>query len=176
MEPLGHGAIRSLHLGDLREHIALAVRLARAGAAAPLRLQLPDTLLHRSPFLGRESFRLLAWRGSARGALLGVALWAHVNLLGLCLDPTAIMVRHHHGVCQSLYSSSESAKLERWRKRLQRASRRRRWPSSPASSPSASGGPPTRAPLRRWPRLASPRRCSPCSPCSAPGTGRFNSS
>ena len=31
MEPLGHGAIRSLHLGDLLEHGALPVRLARFG-------------------------------------------------------------------------------------------------------------------------------------------------
>src|SRR5437763_17098992 len=108
MEPLGHGAIRSLHLGDLREHIALAVRLARAGAAEPLRLQLLDTLLHRSPFLGRESLRLLAWRGDERGALLGVPLWAPVNLLGLCLAPTDIMLCYHPGVCQPLYIYIES--------------------------------------------------------------------
>ena len=32
MEPLGHGAIRCRHLGDLREHIAFAVRLLSAAA------------------------------------------------------------------------------------------------------------------------------------------------
>ena len=29
MEPLGHGAIRFRHLGDLREHVVFPVRLAR---------------------------------------------------------------------------------------------------------------------------------------------------
>jgi hypothetical protein len=38
MEPLGHGAIRFLHLGDLREHVALPARLVRARAAARFRL------------------------------------------------------------------------------------------------------------------------------------------
>src|SRR5215218_5940102 len=36
MEPLGHGAILPLHLGDLREHVALPVSLVRARAAARL--------------------------------------------------------------------------------------------------------------------------------------------
>src|SRR5215211_2026393 len=53
MEPLGHGAIRSLHLGDLREHGALPVRLLR------FRLLLLGALLHRGSFLVRESLGLL---------------------------------------------------------------------------------------------------------------------
>src|SRR5512141_2620817 len=47
MEPLGHGAIRSRHLGDLRQHVAFPVRLARARTAARGCLQLLGTLLHR---------------------------------------------------------------------------------------------------------------------------------
>ena len=35
MESLGHGAIRSRHLGDLREQVAFPVRLARARGALP---------------------------------------------------------------------------------------------------------------------------------------------
>jgi hypothetical protein len=34
MEPRGHSAIRSLHLGDLREHGAFPIGLVRARAAA----------------------------------------------------------------------------------------------------------------------------------------------
>jgi len=40
VEPLAHGAIRFRHLGDLREHGAFPVRLARARAAARGRFQL----------------------------------------------------------------------------------------------------------------------------------------
>src|SRR6266545_3837851 len=47
MEPLGHGAIRFWHLGDLREHLAFPVRLARARAAARGRLQLLGAVPHR---------------------------------------------------------------------------------------------------------------------------------
>src|SRR5436190_14903854 len=47
MEPLTHGAIRFLHLGDLREHGGLVVRLAR--------LQLFEARLHRASFLVRQS-------------------------------------------------------------------------------------------------------------------------
>ena len=57
MEPLGHGAIRFRHLGDLREHGALPVRLVLARAR--FRLQLLGALLHRGPFLVRESLGLL---------------------------------------------------------------------------------------------------------------------
>src|SRR5918992_3121530 len=53
MEPLGHGAIRSLHLGDLREHGAFPIRPLR------LRLLLSGALPHRCPFLGREPLGLL---------------------------------------------------------------------------------------------------------------------
>ena len=53
MEPLGHGAIRSLHLGDLPEHLVFPVNLAL------FRLQLLRALLHRGSFLVRESLGLL---------------------------------------------------------------------------------------------------------------------
>jgi hypothetical protein len=55
MEPLGHGAIRFRHVGDLREHGAFPVRLGRTRAAARFRLQLSGALPHRSSFLVRES-------------------------------------------------------------------------------------------------------------------------
>jgi hypothetical protein len=57
VEPLGHGAIRLLHLGDLHEQGALPfgplLVLARFG------LQLLGALLHGGPFLGREPLGLL---------------------------------------------------------------------------------------------------------------------
>src|SRR5829696_2703866 len=53
VEPLGHGAIRLRHLGDLREHGALPFRLLR------FPFQLFGALPHRGPFLGRESLGLL---------------------------------------------------------------------------------------------------------------------
>src|SRR5437773_11059078 len=70
LEPLGHGAIRSLHLGDLLEHGAFPGRLVRARAAAPFRLQLSGAFLHRASFLVRESLGLLVDRGSALSGLL----------------------------------------------------------------------------------------------------------
>src|SRR5262249_28091089 len=70
MEPLAQGAIRSRHLGDLREHGAFPDRLARAEPAARRRLQLLDALLHRGSFLVRESLGRLADRGGALGGLL----------------------------------------------------------------------------------------------------------
>src|SRR3989441_5856223 len=76
MERLAHGAIRFRHPGDLREHSAFPVRLARA-------LQLLDALLHRDSFLVRESLELLADRGGALGGLLRFLLWAHRNVLTL---------------------------------------------------------------------------------------------
>jgi hypothetical protein len=51
MNPLGHGAIRFRHLGDLREHVAFAVRRA---APARGRLLLAGAFLHRGLFLVRE--------------------------------------------------------------------------------------------------------------------------
>src|SRR5436305_502193 len=62
MEPLGHGAIRFRHLGNLREHIAFPIRLVR--------LQLLGALLHRGSFLVRESLDRLA-------GLPCIRLWAH---------------------------------------------------------------------------------------------------
>ena len=46
MDPLGHCAIRSSHLGDLREHVGLPVCLARARAAARSRLHLLALAAH----------------------------------------------------------------------------------------------------------------------------------
>src|SRR5215210_4523949 len=57
MEPLGHGAIRSLHLGDLREHVAFTCRSVLVRTL--FGLQLFGALLHRGPFLGREPLGLL---------------------------------------------------------------------------------------------------------------------
>src|SRR5439155_26878987 len=77
MDPLGHGAIRFRHLGNLREHVAFPVRLLCARAAARFRLQLSGALLHRGSFLVRESLDLLAGHGGALGGLLCILLWAH---------------------------------------------------------------------------------------------------
>src|SRR2546428_7379545 len=77
MEPLGHGAIRFRHLGNLREHVPFPVRLFRARAAARFRLQLLGALLHRGSFLVRESLDRLAGHGGAPGGLLCIRLGAH---------------------------------------------------------------------------------------------------
>src|SRR5205814_4915255 len=77
MDPLGHGAIRFRHLGNLREHVAFPVRLLCARAAARFRLQLLGALLHRGSFLVRESLDPLAGHGGALGGLLCILLWAH---------------------------------------------------------------------------------------------------
>src|SRR5918994_2576632 len=81
MEPLGHGAIRFPHLGDLREHGAFPVRLVRARAASRGRLHLLGALLNRSSFLVRESLGLLAARRGALGGLLRGLLCPHRSLL-----------------------------------------------------------------------------------------------
>src|SRR2546425_545364 len=81
MEPLGHGAIGFVHLGDLREHGAFPVRLVRARAASRGRLPLLEVLLHRGSFLVRESLELLVGRGGALGGLLRVLRWGHRHLL-----------------------------------------------------------------------------------------------
>src|SRR3712207_6628167 len=52
MEPLGHGAIRFLHLGDLREQGALPCRSVLVRTL--FGLQLFGALPHRGPFLVRE--------------------------------------------------------------------------------------------------------------------------
>src|SRR2546429_346158 len=75
MEPLGHGAIRFRHLGNLREHVAFPVRLLRARAAARFRLQLLGAFLHCDAFLVRESLDRLAGHGGARGGLPCIRLW-----------------------------------------------------------------------------------------------------
>src|SRR5881296_2345836 len=90
MEPLGHGAILFRHLGDLREHVAFPIRLARAWAAARLRLQLLNALLHRSSFLVRESPGPLVGRGGALCGLPRFLLWAHGTLVTLtCVENRA---------------------------------------------------------------------------------------
>jgi len=70
MQPLAQGAIRFARLGDLREHVAFPVRLARARAAARGRLQLLAVLLHRGSFLVGESLGRPA--GGGAGGLLRV--------------------------------------------------------------------------------------------------------
>src|SRR5215211_752053 len=57
MEPLGHGAIRSLHLRDLREYGAFPIRPVLLRAR--FRLLLLGALLHCGSFLVRESLGLL---------------------------------------------------------------------------------------------------------------------
>jgi hypothetical protein len=66
LEPLGYDTVRFQHLGDLREHVAFLVRLARG------RLQLSSALPHRGSFLGRESLGPLA--GGVVGGLLRARL------------------------------------------------------------------------------------------------------
>src|SRR5215207_5341407 len=80
VEPLGHGAVRSLHLGDLREHGAFPC------CSVLLRtlfgLQLFGALLHRCPFLGREPLGLLCAHRSLLCGFLHVLLRpARVSLL-----------------------------------------------------------------------------------------------
>src|SRR5215213_4441921 len=57
VEPLGHGAVLSLHLGDLREHGAFPCRSVLVRTL--FSLQLFGALPHRGPFLGREPLGLL---------------------------------------------------------------------------------------------------------------------
>src|SRR5438132_298317 len=71
VDPLGHGAIRVRHFGDLREQGACVLLLARG------RLPLFDELLHRGSFLVREYAALLIGRGGALGGLLRGLRWAH---------------------------------------------------------------------------------------------------
>src|SRR5437879_6708709 len=63
MKPLGHGAIRFPHLGDLRQHHALPLTLAS--------LRLLDPVPYRASFLLSER---LAGRGGALGGLLRALL------------------------------------------------------------------------------------------------------
>ncbi|HSS10849.1 MAG TPA: hypothetical protein VLL25_13250 [Acidimicrobiales bacterium] len=70
VEPLGHGAIRFGHLGDLGEHVALPVRLVGARSGARGRFQFLGPLVHRGSFLVGESLGRLADRGGALGGLL----------------------------------------------------------------------------------------------------------
>jgi hypothetical protein len=64
VDPLGHGAVRGRHLGDLREEGFLLVRLLAAASGA---LELLGALLHRVAFLGGETLVLLVSRhGSQR--------------------------------------------------------------------------------------------------------------
>src|SRR5580658_1822908 len=55
VEPLGHRTIGGRHLSDLRLHVLLPVRMARASAC----LELEDSLLHGGSFLfGEPTVRL----------------------------------------------------------------------------------------------------------------------
>ena len=69
VEARGHGMIRSLHLGDLREHGAFPIRLVLVRARG--RLQLLGAFLHRGSFLVRESRTFL---------------WYHRNFLKIVID------------------------------------------------------------------------------------------
>src|SRR5215467_1777222 len=71
MEPLTQGAVRFRQPGDLREHLALPIRLL-ARPTARGHLLLLDAVLHRGPFLVRESLEPLFGRGGALGGLLRV--------------------------------------------------------------------------------------------------------
>src|SRR4029079_5069702 len=55
MNPLGHGAIRFPHFGDLGEYLAFALPRVRALAASRLMFQLLGPLLHGSAFVVRKS-------------------------------------------------------------------------------------------------------------------------
>src|SRR5947209_3536589 len=68
MEPLSHGAIRFLHRGDRREHVAFPLHLVLVRAR--FRLQLLGTSLHGGSFLGRESLGRLVDPGGALSGLL----------------------------------------------------------------------------------------------------------
>src|SRR6266511_446246 len=72
VEPLGHGAIRSRHLGDLRKHVAFAG--SPVLVRARLRLQLSGALFHRGSFLGRESLGPLVGLDGASGGPLRALL------------------------------------------------------------------------------------------------------
>src|SRR6266498_2589331 len=99
MEPLGHGAIRFRHLGNLREHVPFAVRLFRARAAARFRLQLLGALLHRGSFLVRESLDRLSciclWAHTAYGLLV----YTYSNARNSVLGSTVSGVRNSRTVC-----------------------------------------------------------------------------
>src|SRR5919112_6119834 len=85
MEPLGHSAIGSLHLGDLREHVAFPCRSVLVRTL--LSLQLFGALLHRVSFLVGESLGLLCAHRSLPcrffHVLLRLARKVYLRLLGL---------------------------------------------------------------------------------------------
>src|SRR6185437_5027042 len=73
MDSLGHGPVGLRQLGDLLEDVLLAVRLAA--------FELSGALLHRGPFLGRESL-LLGHRASAQAVFSSTA--ARMRSLNAC--------------------------------------------------------------------------------------------
>src|SRR5258708_4341698 len=84
MQPRAYGAIRCLHLADLREHGAFPVRLVR--------FQFLDALPHRASFLVRKSLDRL--RGLLRRLLVDVVFGGHAMVSFLscrsgegCLPP-----------------------------------------------------------------------------------------
>ena len=88
MEPLRHDAIRCLHCRNLREHVALPVRLA-----ARARLQLLGALPHRGSLLFRESIS-----GLLRVLLYNFPLSRREHLLkAIPLDTlTGLSVMHNY--------------------------------------------------------------------------------
>src|SRR5215208_5948702 len=80
MEPLGHGAIRFRHLGDLREHGAFPCRSVLVRTL--FSLQLFGAFLHRGSFLLRESLGLLRGLLCAHRFLL--CRLYHVLLIWVC--------------------------------------------------------------------------------------------
>src|SRR5947209_13283691 len=96
MEPRAYGAIRCLHLADLREHGAFPVRLVR--------FQFLDALPHRASFLVRKSVDRL--RGLVRRLLVDVVFGGHamVSFL-LCRSVEACLPPDKHTVKIILWSS-----------------------------------------------------------------------
>src|SRR5918992_4936450 len=86
VDPLGHGPIRCRHLGDLREHVALTIRLVRALAPTSCRLPLLDCLLQGGQLLLAECAGRCRGRTGALGRLLRVV--HQTFLLRYRLHPT----------------------------------------------------------------------------------------
>src|SRR5215216_3563326 len=155
MEPLGHGAIRSLHLSDLREQGSFPIRLFS------FRLQLLGALLHRGSFLGRESLGCFAG-GSLSGLLRALLCRFPLSHCEPPVRPVAAGVVRRSGrsrpsrpprrriawSCRALplWRSASSAS----------ASSGRRDPRTPASA--GGSGTSARAARARRPRETRPRR------------------
>ena len=71
VDPLGHLAIRSVHLADLGENVALPVLFGGTRATAGRLLELLTALFHGGAFVLGEPVVRLRGRGAALGGLLG---------------------------------------------------------------------------------------------------------